>query len=94
MTRPRTDWEGCEVPADEHPDTPIKAWLIDPDLSGRCDEVVIRGYQDMLDYVATHLESKLDDMTEEELTDAGFTLKIRLVKTTVGDMPALDSQEN
>lgn len=71
------DWQGRDVPEGETPETEIKWWVVDNISGGEGDEIWIRGWQDMLSYVADHLDVHLESFDEDELTD-GIKIGVKL----------------
>lgn len=85
------DWQNCDVPADEPPDTVIKVWKVTPEPSGdRFDHFLVRGWADMLDFVRDRTEKVLEGMDDVELK-GGVTVSVQLVERTRGEIDELDT---
>jgi len=55
------DFQGQVITKDEHPDTLITVWGIEPTIEQQYDSVVIRGYQESVRYAKSVVESLMDD---------------------------------
>lgn len=65
------------VPDNESPETIIKVWKVSPN-SGEFDHYLIRGWQEMLTFVRDHVESMLENETEdgEERIETSISVKL------------------
>lgn len=86
--KPKHDWEGKPIPADEPEGIDVLVWEIDPCLhDAGYDTSLIRDYFHTLEYMGEKLELYLDRMTEAELREHGLRLKIRLIEWPNNEIP-------
>ena len=78
------DWQGREVMGDETPDTKILVWQVEPHLTQNGYVAWFRGWQDMLNHVATNLDMYLEQFDVDELL-SGVSLDIRLIRISLGE---------
>lgn len=81
------DWQG--LPVEDKDDEPVWAWEIEPSMQSGCDTTVIRGWQDMMNFVESKMDCWLEDYTEDELAD-GVSLTFRLVKYRPSELARME----
>ena len=80
------DWQGIPIEGDEPDDKVINVWVISPSQDASYDETWIRDYHKALEYAGQSLELAVDTLQEDELLEHGVILKMKLRKTTVGEI--------
>lgn len=83
--RKENDYRGKEITRHELPCDEILIWVIAPPLHQQSgiDEVWIRSYQEMLEYVGSNIQDKLEEFDVESLLQHGVTIKIELRKVSL-----------
>lgn len=72
-----TDYEGRPVPEDEDPGTIIKVWEVDPHpQTSKCDVMVERSWQNMLEIVRNSLDSMLERFLDDGDEEIKMTFRI------------------
>ena len=89
----QTTWEGFPVDPNEQPSDVILVWEVDPHIDSGYDVAVIRGWEDMLDFVRDVTETQCEDHTPDELQWHGVTVKIKLREMTVSDYEELQADD-
>lgn len=93
MSKEILDWKGRIVSEPESEEKPILVWCIDPGIVGY-DQTWVRGYQRAIEIAHEVIESQMDSTDEENLIGDGCEITIKLVRTAVGEMKAIESQED
>lgn len=78
------DWQGKDVDQNESDEDEILVWKITPSLQEAFDSTLIRGWQDMLQFVEHGIEMELDSRCESECRD-GVDINIKLVPMRLGE---------
>lgn len=78
---PELDHTNRPVRADEDADTIIKVWRVAFDPSGEYDTHIIRGWQDMLDFVRSEMERTLERTFEDDEEEKA-SVTVKLVEMT------------
>lgn len=81
---PELDWTNRTAPADETPETVIRVWEVTV-TEGEYDYYLIRGWQDMLDFVRSHMESMLENIDEDEKLHESASITVRLKELSKAD---------
>ncbi len=80
------NWQGLPISDDEEPTNKIYAWKITPHLSDSSyDSCVIRGWQDMLNYVGAYTANYLENVDRDVLLDKGANIQVKLIRLRVSD---------